>query len=198
MRLYSYFFIISIILTSLPSWACNKDIRILYGPFLTESFIQRTLQPVHLEIERLTHCQVKHHISPNYLLFKRKILQQTFDIILIASPHLPYIEPWHYKHVASGMGPIQISVLGKKDKNIFKIEDLEGQRLLLNGETSIVGLAWNNIAKGRINTKHVKVIYTVNTDRLLLGLFNDEAEAAVNFIQHYQRLPDNLKNKLTI
>lgn len=199
--LYCCFLLTFLLPSSLNGWAsspCEKNISVLYGPYITENVINLRLRPVHNEIERLTGCKIEHHISANYVLFHKKIVRKDFDIILVASAHLPYIKPLQYKRAASGLGPIKVTIFGKKDKGIFNLEDLISKRILLNGDTSIAGLAWEDITENRIDAAQVQMLYSVNTDSLLLNLFKGKAEAAITFNQFYERLPNPLKSKLSI
>ena len=185
----------------LLSWAtpaCDSELRILYGPYINENIINLRLKPAHNEIERLTGCQVKYHVSANYVLFHKKIIRENYHMILIASAHIPYLTQLNYKRAASGLGPIKVTVFGKKTNNILALEDLIGKRLLINGDTSIAGLAWGDIAQNRIDVTQVQKLYSVNTDTLLLNLLKGKAEAAITFHQFYARLPNQLKNKFSI
>jgi len=177
---------------------CPKALYALIGPFFSPAFVEKTFKTTHQNISSYTGCDFEYHISENYDQYHQRIKEQDYDIILIPSMQLRYIEPWGYKHIASGLGPLDLLLLGRKNQGIFKLEDLIGKRVLLNGDISTLAVTWRSIAEDKIDIAQVNIRYTANSDQMLMRLLRGEAEATVTFNTFYNQLPKSLQNNLSV
>lgn len=180
------------------TWACQKPISILYGPFITEWFINAQLKDTHNKIAEFTQCQVTFHISKNYLFYQNKIKQKEYDIVLVSSPQAPYILPIGYQRLAYGLGPVKLGVYSRLDGNINTLKDLKNKQVLLNGDTSIAAIGWQHMSSKALKSNEVGIVYTVDTDALLIRLLKGDAQAATTFQPFYKRLPKSLQDKLIL
>lgn len=178
--------------------SCEKPLFTLFGPFFSQAFIEKNFRSIFDRIEELTNCSTQYHASENYDLYHENIKSGAYDIIIIPSMQQPYILPWGYKHVVAGLGPLDMVLVGRRSASIETIEDLRGKRLLLNGDMSSLAVTWRAVAHPTLTDSDVIVIYSANTDQMLLRLLRGEVEATVTFRNFYDQLPKVLQNKLNI
>lgn len=196
MKTFVLLFILGLSLSGLSHSACERPIRMLFGPFFSDAFIKQFFDSVLEDVANNTGCEVEYRVSETYAKYHKIILTNEFQLIMIPSIHLPFVEQLDYQHLVSGFGPLDFILLARKKNGIQRIADLKGADILLNGDISTLSVIWRQLAQDNRIENLVNIAYRGNVDQLLIRTLRGQADATITYRGFYDRLPDNLKSKL--
>lgn len=190
--------LVAILLYIPNSIGCDQKLNILFGPFFSHSFVTEYFSSIHARISDQTGCDVTVHISESYGEYHNKIKSFEYAIIVLPTPHLPYVKSFGFEFAASGFGSIEFVLVSPKTSNILKIADLKNKTLLLNGDISYPAILWRELAKASDFKGPINIDYRGNTDQLLIRVLKKDADATITLRRIVERLPSNLKRNLSV
>ena len=170
-------------------------------PYISTHRLIEIFLPIKEYLEKELHRPVKLVTAPNFREYLQRSLDGEYDIYHTA-PHFAALAELEYGHrrLSRYTRMLDGSILVAKNGTIKSIKDLKGKTMTTPGELAVITMLGEKLImeNGLELGKDISIRNTTSHGNAILSVAKSKADAAIVSAGVFERMPEDIKEKLTI